>query len=395
MKNLWQQLNHDDWTDVQHARVRERLIRHMQMIRAERPEPLLRSAGWRTWFALPRFRPAIIVGVLVVLLGGSGVTVVAAAGSEPQEMLYPVRVWAQEMRTKVAFNPVKKAELVARFAEERVAEMRTLATMQAAAEGRGRAEVVLPANARLKAFQRNGKAMKRFARLAARYTERMHDRDIEEDDRAEEAAAHLDAVLDASLGILLGVETNAPADEPVRAVVAKTKQDISPAESTVERVINERAAKMLERFTAAVVTSTKSQDDDEDDDKEDVDEDEKREKNGVFATARIEAARRSIERAEESLEEAAEKYGDDAITEMKRAFGDARAHLEKAEALFKSGNYQAAFIEAGEAIRIAMHIKVYLPIIEKRAKVLVDENTQLRLYILPKYLDDFKPTTTK
>lgn len=399
MNDIWKQLDHDDWTDAQHARVRERLVHYMHAVRAERPEPTARSADWRTWFALPRFSPALIVAVLVVLIGGSGTTVALAAGSEPQEVLYPVRVFAQEMRTKFAFDPVKKAELVARYAEERVAEMRTLATMQAAAEGRGRAEVALPADKRLKAFHRNGKAMKRFAYLAEKQMERLRER--EDDGDTDEAAAHLDAVLDASLGILLGVETNAPADEPVRAVVANTKEAISPAESNVERVINERSVKALERFTSVIVTSTKAQDDDENEKRE---KDEKKSavaeratsgEGGVFATARIEAARRSIGRAEEMLKEAEERYGADAVAEMQRAFGSARAHLEKAEALFASGDYRAAFTEAGEAIRIAAHLKVYLPIMEKRAKVLVDENTQLRLYILPKYLDDLKPTTTK
>lgn len=371
MKNLWQQLNHDDWTDVQHARVRERLVRHMQMVRAEHPE----TAPPVRWFSLPRFSPAIAVLVLAVLLGGSGVTVALAAGSEPQETLYPVRMFVQEVRTKLAFNPVKKAELVAQFAEERVAEMRTLATMQAAAEGRGRAEVVLPANVRLKAFQQNGKAMKRFAHLAQKQVEKI--RDISGDGEAEEVAARVDAVLDASLGILLGVETNAPADEPVRVVVAKTKQDISPVESKVEQAINERAARALERFLekkSAVAEQATSGE------------------GGVFATARIEAARRSIGRAKELLQEIEERYGADAVNEMRRAYGDAEVHMVKAEAFFAAGDYAAAFTEAGEAIRIAAHLRVYLPIIEKRAKVLVDENTQLRLYILPKYLDDLKPT---
>lgn len=381
MKNLWQQLNRDDWTDVQHARVRERLVRHMQLMRAERPETVR-----RTWFALPRLSPVIAAIVLAVLLGGSGATVALAAGSEPQDSLYPVRVFAQEVRTKLAISPVKKAKLAARYAEERMIELRSLATMQAAAEGRGRAAVVLPADKRLKAFQRNGKALKRFAHLAQKQVEKI--RDIPENGEAEEAAAQVDAVLDASLGILLGVETNAPADEPVRAVVAKTKQDISPAESNVERSINERSAKVLKRFVVDVATSTKGEEK-----KSAVAEQVTSGEGGVFATARIEAARRSIERAQELLEKIEVQYGADAVVEMRRAFGDARARLEKAEALFKNGEYQAAFVAAGEAMRIAVHLKVYLPIIEKRAKVLVDENTQLRLYILPKYLDDFKPMT--
>lgn len=217
-------------------------------------------------------------------------------------------------------------------------------------------------------------------------------REREDDADTDEAAAHLDAVLDASLGILLGIETNAPADEPVRAVVANTKEAISPVESNVERVINERTAKALERFVAVVVTSTEVDDDDADDEKKSVvAEQATNGEGGVFATARIEAARRSIGRAEELLEETEKRFGTDAVNEMRRAYDDAQTRLANAETLFARGDYRTAFTSASEAIRIAAHLKVYLPVVEKRAKVLVDENTQLRLYILPKYLDDLKP----
>ncbi len=166
-------------------------------------------------------------------------------------------------------------------------------------------------------------------------------------------------------------------------MAAKAKQEISPVESTVERTINERSAKALERFRA-----------DDDNDKKAVAERATSGEGGVFATARIEAARRSIGRAEELLKDAIEKYGEDAVLEMKRALSDARTRLEKAEAFFKDGDYKAAFTEAGEVMRVATHLKVYLPMMEKRAKVLMDEQGQLKLYILPKYLDDQKPAVT-
>lgn len=394
MNNIWKQLDHHEWTDVQHGRVRERLVQFIQATRpADEPTEVTgRPARARLWFTLPRFA-TVGVTALVVLLGGGGVAVAAAQDSAPYESLYPVRIFAETMRTKLTRNPVKKAELVLKFSEERLAEMRTLATMQAAAEGRGRADVVVSGEKRIKAFKRNGQAMKQFAEMAEKHVERL--RETQGDGETDELSAHLDAVLDASLGILLSVETNAPIDGPVRAMAAKTKQEISPVESKVERVINERSVKALERFTALVITSTKARDDGEDEKKSAVAERATSGDGGVFATARIEAARRSIARAEEMLKKAEERYGADAVAEMQRAFGNARAHLEKAEALFASGDYRAAFTEAGEAMRIAAHLKVYLPIIEKRAKVLVDENTQLRLYILPKYLDDLKPTTTK
>ena len=376
MTNFWKQLDHHEWTDVQHGRVRERLVRYM---RATRPAEQAPARAW-SWMTLPRFA-TVGVAALVVLLGGGGVAVAAAQDSAPYETLYPVRIFAETMRTKLTRNPVKKVELVLKFSEERLAEMRTLATMQAAAEGRGRADVVVSGEKRIKAFKRSGQAMKRFAELAEKHVAQLQE--TQEDGDADEMSARLDAVLDASLGILLSVETNAPIDEPVRAVAAKAKQEISPVESTVERTINERSAKALERFRA-----------DDDNDKKAVAERATSGEGGVFATARIEAARRSIGRAEELLKDAIEKYGEDAVLEMKRALSDARTRLEKAEAFFKDGDYKAAFTEAGEVMRVATHLKVYLPMMEKRAKVLMDEQGQLKLYILPKYLDDQKPAVT-
>ncbi|MEK7532292.1 MAG: DUF5667 domain-containing protein, partial [Patescibacteria group bacterium] len=217
MTNFWKQLDHHEWTDVQHGRVRERLVRYM---RATRPAEQAPARAW-SWMTLPRFA-TVGVAALVVLLGGGGVAVAAAQDSAPYETLYPVRIFAETMRTKLTRNPVKKVELVLKFSEERLAEMRTLATMQAAAEGRGRADVVVSGEKRIKAFKRSGQAMKRFAELAEKHVAQLQE--TQEDGDADEMSARLDAVLDASLGILLSVETNAPIDEPVRAVAAKAKQ---------------------------------------------------------------------------------------------------------------------------------------------------------------------------
>lgn len=379
MNNIWKQLDHHEWTDVQHGRVRERLV---QFIQATRPasEPV---RAW-SWMTLPRFA-TVGVTALVVLLGGGGVAVAAAQDSAPYETLYPVRIFAETMRTKLTRNPVKKAELVLKFSEERLAEMRTLATMQAAAEGRGRADVVVSGEKRIKAFKRNGQAMKRFVEMAEKHVEQL--RETQADGETDELSAQLDAVLDASLGILLSVETNAPIDEPVRAVVAKAKQEISPVESNVERTINEHSVKALERFTKKDKQKT-------DEEKKETKEEEEKGEGAVRATARLEAARRVVGRVEESFKQAEERYGADAVADMRKAFERARKHLAKAEELFASGAYQPAFLEAGDAMRVAAHLNVYVPMIEKRAKVLMDEQEQLKLYILPKYLDDQKPAVT-
>src|SRR3989344_1148038 len=189
MKNIWQQLgNHYELTPIQEGRVRERVMRYMKTV------PPLEARGFR-FFAMPRVSPVFIVGLVVMLIGGSGATAVFAKDSNPYDTLYPVRVLTERARARFARSPEKRAELALKFSEIRLNELRKLAEMQAASEGRAR--VSLPnvtADKRLAAFTRSGKAIQNFSNSAEKYIATM--RAEGNDARAEALGAHLDAVLD-------------------------------------------------------------------------------------------------------------------------------------------------------------------------------------------------------
>jgi hypothetical protein len=77
------------------------------------------SGGFFGWF--PRWATVVTV-VIVVLLALSG-TVAAAFNSLPDSPLYQVKLATETVRLAFAPSPLGKAELYARFADERVAEI--------------------------------------------------------------------------------------------------------------------------------------------------------------------------------------------------------------------------------------------------------------------------------
>ncbi len=378
MKSLWQQLNESEWTSIQHERVRARLVRHMQMVSVAKAPPVVR------WFSLPRWTPAVAAVVLVAVLGGSGTAVAFATDSKPYESLYPVRVITERVRARLARTPARRAELAVAFSENRLAELRDLAEAQAASEGRARATIEIPGDVRLAAFRRSGAAVKTFSKMAEKHIKRL--RKTGEAARADELSTELDAVLDASLGILLSVEVSAPAEEPVRAVVAKTKQEISSLESAVEVGINQEEVKMLEKIAAMSSTSMLNADGAKKDTKTGTKE---------RAEHKIDVARRALDKMETRLKEQREQYGEESVEFVISAFDRAKAAVEKAASLYEASDYEQAFEVAKDAARIAAHLKVYAPIAGKRSKVQMTDDNQLRLHILPAYKDDFKPKEQK
>ncbi|MBI4098432.1 MAG: hypothetical protein HY437_00155 [Candidatus Magasanikbacteria bacterium] len=376
MKPVWQQLNDAEWTPAQHERVRERLVRHMQMVSGEETPSVSR------WFSLPRWAPAMAAVVLVAVLGGSGTAVAFAQDSKPYESLYPVRVITERVRARLARTPARRAELAVAFSENRLAELRDLAEAQAASEGRARATIEISGDKRLNAFRRSGGAMKTFSKMAEKHIKRLRKDGAAA--RADELSTELDAVLDASLGILLSVETAAPAEEPVRAVVAKTKQEISPLESEIESGMNQEEVEAREKITA--MPSRLNADGATQDTTVGMKE---------RAEHKIDVARRALDKTEARLKEQREQYGDESVEFVMSAFDRAKKAVEKAASLYEAGDYEQAFVMAKDAARIAAHLKVYAPISGKRSKVQVLDDNQLRLHILPVYKDDFKPKEKK
>lgn len=61
-----------------------------------------------------------------VVFGGSGITVAAAQGSMPDDVLYPVKLLSEQVRLRIAEDASEEAQLATEFANRRVEEIRTM-----------------------------------------------------------------------------------------------------------------------------------------------------------------------------------------------------------------------------------------------------------------------------
>lgn len=78
-----------------------------------------------TWLWQPRWATVAAVALALILAGGG--TVTASSGSLPNQPLYPVKLATEQVQLRLARSNVTKAELYARLADRRVAEMERLA----------------------------------------------------------------------------------------------------------------------------------------------------------------------------------------------------------------------------------------------------------------------------
>jgi uncharacterized membrane protein YgcG len=97
--------------------------------------PLQRLNGWISGIINPFRRKervqmfniltALVVAVTLVF-GGAGVTVFAAQDSLPDQALYPVKIFSEDMRVNFAADPESQVKLLLNFADRRVEEMAAL-----------------------------------------------------------------------------------------------------------------------------------------------------------------------------------------------------------------------------------------------------------------------------
>ncbi|KPL83859.1 hypothetical protein SE15_01055 [Thermanaerothrix daxensis] len=64
-----------------------------------------------------------ILLVVSLLLGGSGITVAAAQSSLPEDWLYPVKTWSEDLRSELTRTPQARINLNLELAERRTAEI--------------------------------------------------------------------------------------------------------------------------------------------------------------------------------------------------------------------------------------------------------------------------------
>lgn len=85
-------------------------------------------------FAIKRKEQSHMFGVMTTLLlilgmvlGGGGVTVAAAQSSLPDQALYPVKVWSENVRASLVTDPEAQFDLALQFASRRTEEIHSMA----------------------------------------------------------------------------------------------------------------------------------------------------------------------------------------------------------------------------------------------------------------------------
>jgi len=97
-------------------------------LQTAKPKRRFSFFGWQSRWA------TVVAVVLILLLAGSG-TVVAADNSMPDSPLYPVKLVTEQVRVRLTPSDIGKAELYAKLADRRVAEIAHMA-------GKGKSERV-------------------------------------------------------------------------------------------------------------------------------------------------------------------------------------------------------------------------------------------------------------
>jgi hypothetical protein len=87
-----------------------------------------RHKGWKSIFRKEQFAMNVLMSILVVagLLFGGGVTVNAAQDDLPDEPLYAVKTWSEDLRLQFQNRPEEKVDRLMELAQIRIQEMRQL-----------------------------------------------------------------------------------------------------------------------------------------------------------------------------------------------------------------------------------------------------------------------------
>ncbi len=96
------------------ARARYQFRSALQEMEGKRSRPLF------SW--LPQWATVVTIALVFLLVAGGG-TVAAAGNSMPDNPLYPVKLATEQVRLTLTFSDMGKAELYAKLADKRVAEI--------------------------------------------------------------------------------------------------------------------------------------------------------------------------------------------------------------------------------------------------------------------------------
>jgi hypothetical protein len=116
---------------------RAAFMNQVESVRASvSPSPKRRHTGWIANFVAifqPRKekRPmwtaiVTIITVLTLALGGGGVTLAAAQSAMPDDVLYSVKTWTEDVRYDLATSDEDRLDLALQYAERRMTEIKTM-----------------------------------------------------------------------------------------------------------------------------------------------------------------------------------------------------------------------------------------------------------------------------
>ncbi len=276
------------------------------------------------------FKPMpIVIGAMIVALLAGGGTAYASQGSLPGDTLYPVKLMTEDAQTAVSWNPEKKVELEAKFANRRLEEIKKLQKRLENKNGEINPEVVE------KAMER---AAVRLEKAEARISE-MEEGKLKE--KALEAASHLEEALQNHEQILSDLAGEVPdvAEEALLRAQAKAALHAERALGTISRLekrddlkdrIREKAKDEVGKIMGA----------------------EER------AEGKLNALENKLEAVENYLENLKEQGRD--VGNYEEKLGEAKNKLNEAKQLLEENKFLEAFKAAGEVMKMLIQAKVEL-----------------------------------
>lgn len=110
-------------------RGRQKFLAQAQILRQTVSEsPQSRHIGWTNIFKIrkERFAMQLLTSILVIfalLFGGAGGTVFASQSSMPEDLLYPVKLWSEDVRLDLTGDVNRQLDLLDQFTQRRVLEV--------------------------------------------------------------------------------------------------------------------------------------------------------------------------------------------------------------------------------------------------------------------------------
>jgi hypothetical protein len=272
----------------------------------------------------------IIAGIIIVALLAGGGTTLASQSSLPGDTLYPVKLVTENVQTAMAFNPEKKVELEAKFANRRLEEIQKLQERLKNKEGEIPSEVVEKAM---------NQAEQRLEKAEGRISE-MEKGDLK--GKTLDAASYLEEALETHQQILSDLAGKLP--EPAGQTLLHA-QEVAAKYSTkaLERILtlektDEAGDQIIEKVKEGGTPKI------------------------LGAEERAEGKLKSLENGLQELENYIENLKEQGkeMDEYQIKLDETKSKIEEAKKLLQEKKYLEAFDAAGAAMRLLIETKLLL-----------------------------------